>query len=93
MASAFPINHGLLPPEAAPHHQYFASAVQVADYLVRHIGIAGSFEQVDPIADGAWTQLSGWRILYGADRPDTKMGRASVAKTLRSLPEILKGLI
>jgi HD-like signal output (HDOD) protein len=80
-------------PEAAPRHQYFASAVQVADYLVRHIGIASGFEKVDPVPEESWTSLSGWKILYDEDRPETKIARASLAKTLRSLPEILSGLI
>jgi HD-like signal output (HDOD) protein len=80
-------------PENAPRHQYFAAAVQVADCLVRHIGIPSSFETVDAIAEDYWTRLPGWKILFDDDRPDAKIARASLAKTVRSLPEILSGLL
>jgi HD-like signal output (HDOD) protein len=53
-------------PAAAPRHQLFAAAVQVADYLVRHAGISGGFEFIKPIEADAWLELDGWKILYGA---------------------------
>jgi len=80
-------------PETAPRHQFFASAVQVADCLVRHIGIASGFEKVDAIPEDYWTELPGWKILFDAGRPETKIARASLAKTVRSLPEILANLL
>jgi HD-like signal output (HDOD) protein len=80
-------------PDKAPAHQYFAAAVQVADCLVRHVGIASGFEKVKAIPEDAWTILPGWNILYDASRPETKMARASLAKTVRSLPEMLSGLL
>jgi HD-like signal output (HDOD) protein len=80
-------------PESAPRHHYFAAAVQVADCLVRHIGIAGAFEKVEDIPEDYWTRLPGWKILFDDDRPDAKIARASLAKTVRSLPEILSGLL
>jgi HD-like signal output (HDOD) protein len=41
-------------PGRAPRHRLFAAAVQVADYLARHSGIDGAFEQITPIEDDAW---------------------------------------
>jgi len=80
-------------PDRAPRHRLFASCVQVADYLVRHRGISGGFEQVAPIAEGAWTELDGWKILFGADGPETMLARASIANSLQRLPSVLQGLL
>jgi HD-like signal output (HDOD) protein len=80
-------------PGQAPRHRLFASGVQVADYLVRHSGITGGFENVTPIAEGAWTALDGWKILYGADGDENMLARASIANSLQRLPTVLQGLL
>ena len=58
-------------PDTAANHQIFAAAVQVADCLVRHAGVHGGFEKVPPVERDSWLQLEGWKILYGADGPET----------------------
>lgn len=80
-------------PDRAPRHRLFAAAVQVADYLVRHSGISGAFEQVLPIENEAWLKLDGWKILYGADGPESVIARASLANSLQRLPSVMQGLI
>lgn len=80
-------------PDAAPRHRLFAAAIQVADSLVRHAGIAGGFERVDPIEADAWLALPGWTILYGAEGPESRLARASLANTLQRLPAMLQGLL
>ena len=80
-------------PDRSPRHRLFAAAVQVADHLVRHAGITGGFERIDPIAADSWVELPGWRILYGADGPESMLARASLANTLRRLPSMLQGLL
>lgn len=80
-------------PEAAPQHQIFAAAVQVADYLVRNAGMSGGFEQVDPIDNDSWLDLSGWQILYGAEPTEAMLARASIANSLQRLPSMLAGLL
>ncbi len=80
-------------PDRAPRHRLFAAAVQVADVLTRHAGIAGGFEQVAPIAADAWLELPGWKILYDADGPESMLARASIANTLQRLPSMLQGLV
>jgi HD-like signal output (HDOD) protein len=80
-------------PDRAPCHRLFASGVQVADYLVRHRGISGGFEQVAPIAEESWTALDGWKILYGADGEESMLARASIANSLNRLPTVLQGLL
>ncbi len=80
-------------PSAAPEHQLFAAAVQVADHLVRHAGITGGFEPVAHVEHDAWLALDGWKILYGADGPETMLARAGLANTLHQLPTMLQGLL
>ncbi|MEO7597439.1 MAG: HDOD domain-containing protein [Opitutus sp.] len=80
-------------PEDAPRHRLFAAAVQVADHLVRHAGITGGFEPVAHVEYEAWLQLDGWKILYGADRPETMLARAALTNTLSRLPSMLQGLL
>lgn len=79
-------------PARAPSHHFFAAAVQVADYLVRYTGIAGGFEQVDPVSNDSWTELAGWRILYGGQGPESDAARAALPLALKRLPAALKGL-
>lgn len=80
-------------PALAPMHQMFAAGVQVADCLVRHTGVNGGFEQIAPVADGAWLELEGWRILYGTDENESRLARAAIANSLRRLPSLLNGLL
>lgn len=80
-------------PEDAPEFQHLAAAVQVADHLVRHIGIEGGFETVPPIAVNAWLQLPGWQILYGSLENGAPSIQASLAQSLRRLPQLLSGMI
>lgn len=80
-------------PDRAPRHRLFGAAIQVADHLLRHAGITGGFEQVHPVEENSWLELDGWRILYGADGPESDLARASIANTLRRLPSMLQGLL
>jgi HD-like signal output (HDOD) protein len=80
-------------PAAAPNHQMFAAAVQVADHLVRHGGITGGFEPVAHVETDAWLALDGWKILYGSDGAETMLARAALANTLNRLPSMLQGLL
>lgn len=74
-------------------HWHFAAAVQIADYLVRHAGISGGFEQIDPVAIETWEQLPGWKLLYGTEGHEAMLARASIANTLNRLPSMLQGLL
>lgn len=80
-------------PDRAPRHRLFAAAIQIADHLVRHSGLSGGFEQVDPIEADAWLELPGWKILYGADGDESMLARASLANSLQRLPSMLQGLL
>jgi HD-like signal output (HDOD) protein len=80
-------------PADAPRHQIFAAAVQVADCLVRHAGIMGGFEQIEPVQRDAWLEVEGWHILYGAEGPETRLARAAIDNALPRLPQMLSGLV
>ncbi len=80
-------------PDRAPRHRLFAAAVQVADVLVRHIGVSSGFEQIEEIEADSWLELEGWKILYGADGPESMLARAAVANSLQRLPSMLQGLL
>ncbi len=80
-------------PAQAPRHAMFAAAVQIADHLVRHAGISGGFEQVEPILPDAWLDLEGWRIIYGEESPASMLARAAIANSLQRLPSMLQGLL
>lgn len=80
-------------PDLAPRHRLFAAAVQVADYLVRHAGISGGFENIAPIEPESWLKLDGWKILYGADGNETALARAHLANAMQRLPSMLQGLL
>jgi HD-like signal output (HDOD) protein len=80
-------------PENAPDHAFYAAAVQVADQLVRFAGIPGGFEKVAPIADDAWLELPGWKILYGTGEKETRIARAALSNSVRRLPTLLSGLV
>jgi HD-like signal output (HDOD) protein len=80
-------------PDRAPRHRLFAAAIQVADLLVRHSGVSGGFEQIAPIEEDAWLKLDGWKILYGADGPESALARAAIANSLQRLPSMLQGLL
>lgn len=80
-------------PEAAPDHSFYAAAVQVADQLVRQAGIAGGFEIIPLLADDAWEQLPGWRILYGEGEREMRLARAALSNSVQRLPTVLSGLI
>jgi HD-like signal output (HDOD) protein len=80
-------------PESAPRHRIFAGALQVAESVVRHTGISGGFEKVDPIGADDWTKLDGWKILYGAEGPESMLARGSITNSLRHLPSVMQGLL
>ena len=79
-------------PADAPRHGLFAAAVQVADYLVRHSGISGGFEKIEPIEADAWMTLDGWKILYGENPDDSASARTHIAQALHRLPTMLSGM-
>lgn len=79
-------------PDRADRHRIFAAAVQVADHLVRHAGIHGGFEKIEPVKADSWLELDGWHILYGSEGPETLLARASIENALQRLPAMLSGL-
>lgn len=79
-------------PEAASRHQVLAAAVQVADCLVRYAGIDSGVEENPPVEAGEWEELSGWKILFGNGRDESKIAHASIMNSIGRLPSLLEGL-
>ncbi|HEY4300935.1 MAG TPA: HDOD domain-containing protein [Candidatus Didemnitutus sp.] len=80
-------------PDLAPRHGLFAAAVQVADMMVRHAGISGGFEKVDPVKNDTWLETEGWKILYGTNGAEAALARAHMANTMQHLPSMLGGVL
>ena len=80
-------------PELAEHHPFYAAAVQVADMLVRHVGVPGGFEQVPTTDPDTWSSTPGWKILFGESERETRIAHASLANSLGRLPDLLSGLV
>ena len=49
--------------------------------------------KVPAVAADEWTNLEGWRILYGAEGPESVLARASIANSLQHLPSLMQGLL
>ncbi len=86
------VRHHANPTEAGDFAMY-ASAVQVADLLVREAGVSGGFEKIPPLPPGAWQQAEGWRILFNGNEREESLARASLENVLGKLPAMLSGLV
>lgn len=79
-------------PYEAEAYPQLAAAVQVADHLVRTVGIQG-IEQTPPVTEAQWTELAGWEILFGANEEESHLAMASLRHSLQLLPTIIKGMV
>jgi hypothetical protein len=80
-------------PESSPNHSVLASAVQLADRLVRYAGIHGGLENLPPPPTDSWLELEGWKILFGASERESTLARASILNKVHRLPALLQGLV
>lgn len=79
-------------PERADVYQTEASAVQVADFLVRAAGIPG-FDQCERVYEAGLDQLTGWRLLFKDKVEHRRVVLASLSHTVNRLPFIVKGML
>tara|TARA_Y100001934_G_scaffold278088_1_gene378461 strand:- start:1582 stop:2532 length:951 start_codon:yes stop_codon:yes gene_type:complete len=80
-------------PNEAPDHAQLASAVQLADHLVRSAGIQG-IELVEQPRPSDWPKLTGWAILFGEDELISDEDRLKELKeTLERVTSTLKGIV
>ncbi len=80
-------------PSEAPEHATYAAAVQVADLLVREIGISGGFEKIPSLPLGSGERSEGWRILFCDNEREESLAKAALANAMSQLPAILSGLV
>lgn len=79
-------------PYAAEQYPQIAAAVQVADHLVRSVGIQG-IELTEAVYEEQWTSLPGWEILFGNDSEEAHLAVASLRHSLLLLPTVIKGMV
>jgi putative nucleotidyltransferase with HDIG domain len=79
-------------PERATHHGKIVAAVQIADLLMRqaHIGESGTTGQ---ITEEAWSNASGWGILFPQGEEERTIAQAGLKRSLERLPALLQGLV
>ena len=79
-------------PRAASKFQKSCAAVQVADHMVRSVGICG-IEPTQAVTEKDWQRLPGWQVLFSSTRHEVQLGIASLRHTLKQLPGVLKGMV
>jgi HD-like signal output (HDOD) protein len=80
-------------PEKTTQYQQVIAAVQIADLLLRSekMGCSGNFREVT--SEECFT-ASGWTVLLDGTRDtEQKIARASLARTLEQMPQMLEGLV
>ncbi len=80
-------------PGRAEGNSSFAAGLQVADYLARYAGCTSGFEPKSSGRYGEWEELDGWKILFSGSRSEQQYAKASVHRSIESLPAILQGLL
>ena len=80
-------------PEMSRNYSNIVAAVQVADLFVRHAKIGDSGNSAE-ISEDAWTECSGWKILFAHQTTEERaITRASLKRSLERIPIILEGLV
>jgi HD-like signal output (HDOD) protein len=80
-------------PEKAQSHQQVVAAVQIADLLVRSEKMGCSGNYVAVAGEQCFT-ASGWKVLFpSAQETEQAIARASLARTLEHMPQMLEGLV
>ena len=80
-------------PEKAQSHGQIVAAVQIADLLIRSekMGCSGNYLEVTGEQCFA---ASGWKVLFpNAQETEQAIARASLARTLELMPQMLEGLV
>jgi len=79
--------------QKAEEHGEIVAAVQLADLLVRYAQIGGSGNTAE-VREEDWQEATCWEILLpGQEEMEAGITRASLKRSLESLPIILDGLL
>ena len=79
-------------PGDAPKYSMSSAAIQLADHMVRSVGIGG-IEHTLPIDREKLQKLAAWPILFGENEEEHRLEVASLWHTLSRLPAILSGIV
>jgi putative nucleotidyltransferase with HDIG domain len=80
-------------PGRARSNARIAASVQVADLFIRHAKIGRSGARTE-VAEGAWVECEGWKILFGQQtEEESVIVKASLKHSLERIPTILESLV
>lgn len=80
-------------PQSEGEGSVYAAAVQVADLMVREIGIDSGFERITRTEPGAWERAAGWKILFTTGGHEESLAKAELANAMNRLPSLLSGML
>ncbi len=81
-------------PSKAGDHRIYAAAVQVADLVVRQVGISSGFERLSPHPPpGSWMRSEGWRILFVENTREASQAQITIENMMPRLPSMLDGIV
>lgn len=79
-------------PIDAPNCSKMCAAIQIADYMMRSVGVLG-VESVHPIEPNSWENLEAWNVLFPEVNDEKSLGLASIQKSLQHMPSALKHMV
>lgn len=78
-------------PEEAPQHGKLSAVIQVADLMIRSVGVPG-IEHVEPVTTDSWKELPSWKMIINDTNPSTRSSLIELTHSLNRLPRVLAGL-
>ncbi len=79
-------------PAQAGDYAPYAAAVQVADCLALYAGAPPVLEDLDPVEEGAWMKLPGWRILFADSSSKNRLVQAALNASIQRLPALVQAM-
>ena len=78
-------------PSEAKTSSKLASAIQIADHIVRQLGTRG-MENYPVVSEDDYMKLEGWKILFG-DNPEAESIKSQLKSSLERLGQTLNGVL
>ena len=76
-----------------PEARLYAAGVELADVMTRYAGFKAGFESSAPVAYGDWESMDSWRCCSLRNAAGRQYGKASILRSIDSLPSLLHGLL
>lgn len=78
-------------PSLAPKYKDISAVIQIADCMVRSIGIVG-IGSCGNVCENGWMKLEGWQLLFNKPTEESRLSIASLRHTLNKIPQLLEGI-